>query len=276
MGKPLVKVAAVVIGGVAAITVCVVGYKVNINRQYEQRVNYTETAVLKEKSSLKEIKEEIASLYSDGTHTFLKNDLQEEAVNKVETKLAAIKVSATKFGINEENLPENIKEVKAEKDSLDKRMDDANLKFYIQKSINELFTQPVSDWQAAQNDVIINEQVSETTIGDIRDRLKMVADSNWKNLINQYLDYATAQVKRATDIQETLDKLLKDGKVASSATYEIYLNLVDSIAQVRNETLKKSFEEAAATIGNQIGVGAAEETTDTWTNTEELSQDYTQ
>ncbi|MDT2703462.1 hypothetical protein [Enterococcus dongliensis] len=276
MGKPLVKVAAVVIGGVAAITVCFVGYKVNIDRQYEQRVNYTETAVLKEKSSLKEIKEEIASLYSDGTHTFLKNDLQEEAVNKVETKLAAIKVSATEFGINEEDLPENIKEVKAEKDSLDKRMDDADLKFYIQKSINELFTQPVSDWQAAQNDVIINEQVSETTIGDIRDRLKMVADSNWKNLINQYLDYATAQVKRATDIQETLDKLLKDGKVASSATYEIYLNLVDSIAQVRNETLKKSFEEAAATIGNQIGVGAAEETTDTWTNTEELSQDYTQ
>lgn len=276
MGKPLVKVAAVVIGGVAAITVCFVGYKVNINRQYEQRVNYTETAVLKEKSSLKEIKEEIASLYSDGTHTFLKNDLQEEAVNKVETKLAAIKVSATEFGINEEDLPENIKEVKAEKDSLDKRMDDADLKFYIQKSVNELFTQPVSDWQAAQNDVIINEQVSETTIGDIRDRLKMIADSNWKNLINQYLDYATAQVKRATDIQETLDKLLKDGKVASSATYEIYLNLVDSIAQVRNETLKKSFEEAAATIGNQIGVGAAEETTDTWTNTEELSQDYTQ
>ncbi|MDT2634775.1 hypothetical protein P7D40_07710 [Enterococcus dongliensis] len=276
MGKPLVKVAAVVIGGVAAITVCFVGYKVNINRQYEQRVNYTETAVLKEKSSLKEIKEEIASLYSDGTHTFLKNDLQEEAVNKVETKLAAIKVSAAEFGINEEDLPENIKEVKAEKDSLDKRMDDADLKFYIQKSVNELFTQPVSDWQAAQNDVIINEQVSETTIGDIRDRLKMIADSNWKNLINQYLDYATAQVKRATDIQETLDKLLKDGKVASSATYEIYLNLVDSIAQVRNETLKKSFEEAAATIGNQIGVGAAEETTDTWTNTEELSQDYTQ
>lgn len=276
MGKPLVKVAAVVIGGVAAITVCFVGYKVNINRQYEQRVNYAETAVLKEKNSLKEIKEEIASLYSDGTHTFLKNDLQEEAVNKVETKLAAIKVSAAEFGINEEDLPENIKEVKAEKDSLDKRMDDADLKFYIQKSVNELFTQPVSDWQAAQNDVIINEQVSETTIGDIRDRLKMVADSNWKNLINQYLDYATAQVKRATDIQETLDKLLKDGKVASSATYEIYLNLVDSIAQVRNETLKKSFEEAAATIGNQIGVGAAEETTDTWTNTEELSQDYTQ
>lgn len=276
MGKPLVKVAAVVIGGVAAITVCFVGYKVNINRQYEQRVNYTETAVLKEKSSLKEIKEEIASLYSDGTHTFLKNDLQEEAVNKVETKLAAIKVSAAEFGINEEDLPENIKEVKAEKDSLDKRMDDADLKFYIQKSVNELFTQPVSDWQAAQNDVIINDQVSETTIGDIRDRLKMIADSNWKNLINQYLDYATAQVKRATDIQETLDKLLKDGKVASSATYEIYLNLVDSIAQVRNETLKKSFEEAAATIGNQIGVGAAEETTDTWTNTEELSQDYTQ
>ncbi|MDT2614343.1 hypothetical protein [Enterococcus dongliensis] len=276
MGKPLVKVAAVVIGGVAAITVCVVGYKVNINRQYEQRVNYTETAVLKGKSSLKEIKEEIASLYSDGTHTFLKNDLQEEAVNKVETKLAAIKVSAAEFGINEEDLPENIKEVKAEKDSLDKRMDDADLKFYIQKSVNELFTQPVSDWQAAQNDVIINEQVSETTIGDIRDCLKMIADSNWKNLINQYLDYATAQVKRATDIQETLDKLLKDGKVASSATYEIYLNLVDSIAQVRNETLKKSFGEAAATIGNQIGVGAAEETTDTWTNTEELSQDYTQ
>lgn len=151
-------------------------------------------------------------------------------------------------------------------------MDDADLKFRIQKDVNDLFTKPVSNWQTAKNDVIIKEKLSETTIGDVREQVKMAAESKWTELVDQYLTYAKAQVDRAAEIQKELDGMLKDGKVTEKATYEAYLNLVNSIAQVRNETLKEKFEKSATTISEQIGMGTVEEDTSTWSDTTDTTQ----
>lgn len=274
MGKPLLKAAAVVIVGIGAVAVCFVGYKVNASRQYDQRVSYAETAVKKEKTTLKEIEEEIASLYSDKTQVFLKNGLKEADVTKTATKLDTVKVSADEFGINEKDLPENVKSVEEEKEKLNQKMDDVDLKFRIQENVNDLFTKPVSNWQTAKNDVIIKEKLAETSIGDVRERLKLIEDSKWKELVTQYLDYATAQVTRVTDIQKEIDKMLKDGKATDAATYDAYLNLVNSISQVRNEALKEKFEKSADTLSKQIGVGTSVESSDTWSETEDTTQYY--
>ena len=45
MGKPLLKTLTVVAVGVGAIAICLVGYRQNNQRQYQQRVEYAQTAI---------------------------------------------------------------------------------------------------------------------------------------------------------------------------------------------------------------------------------------
>lgn len=256
MKKSLLKTAAIVVAGAGAITVCFFGYRVNAGRQYEQRVSYAETAMKKEETSLKEIKKEIQALYQDKDQVFLRSGLKEDEVTKVGNKLDAIKLSADEFGISDKDLPENVAAVKTEKEKLNKQLADVETKYNIQSSINKLFTKAVSNWHAAKNDVIIKDTLKDTDVGEIRERLNLMDDSQWKDVIIDYLEFASAQIKRATDIQKSIDKMLKDDKVTEEATYEAYLNLVNSIAQVRNEDLKEKFEKAADKISRQIGVAA--------------------
>ena len=256
MKKSLLKTAAIVVAGAGAITVCFFGYRVNAGRQYEQRVSYAETAMKKEETSLKEIKKEIQALYQDKDQVFLRSGLKEDEVTKVGNKLDAIKLSADEFGISDKDLPENVAAVKTEKEKLNEQLADVETKYNIQSSVNKLFTKAVSNWHAAKNDVIIKDTLKDTDVGEIRERLNLMDDSQWKDVIIDYLEFASAQIKRATDIQKSINKMLKDDKVTEDATYEAYLNLVNSIAQVRNEDLKEKFEKAADKISRQIGVAA--------------------
>ncbi|WP_206423458.1 hypothetical protein [Enterococcus mediterraneensis] len=256
MKKSLLKTAAIVVAGAGAITVCFFGYRVNAGRQYEQRVSYAETAMKKEETSLKEIKKEIQALYQDKDQVFLRSGLKEDEVTKVGNKLDAIKLSADEFGISDKDLPENVAAVKTEKEKLNEQLADVETKYNIQSSVNKLFTKAVSNWHTAKNDVIIKDTLKDTDVGEIRERLNLMDDSQWKDVIIDYLEFASAQIKRATDIQKSIDKMLKDDKVTEEATYEAYLNLVNSIAQVRNEDLKEKFEKAADKISRQIGVAA--------------------
>lgn len=256
MKKSLLKTAAIVVAGAGAITVCFFGYRVNAGRQYEQRVSYAETAMKKEETSLKEIKKEIQALYQDKDQVFLRSGLKEDEVTKVGNKLDAIKLSADEFGISDKDLPENVAAVKTEKEKLNEQLADVETKYNIQSSVNKLFTKAVSNWHAAKNDVIIKDTLKDTDVGEIRERLNLMDDSQWKDVIIDYLEFASAQIKRAKDIQKAIDKMLKDDKVTEEATYEAYLNLVNSIAQVRNEDLKEKFEKAADKISRQIGVAA--------------------
>ncbi|WP_428221787.1 hypothetical protein [Enterococcus faecium] len=256
MEKSLLKTAAIVVAGAGAITVCFFGYRVNASKQYDQRVSYAETAIKREEASLKEIKKEIRDLYQNKEQVFLRSGLKEDEITKVGNKLDSIKISADDFGISDKDLPKNVAAAKSEKEELNRQMADAEIKFMIQSRVNGLFTKAVSNWHSAKNDVIIKDTLKDTDAGEIRERLNLMDDSQWKDVIIDYLEFASAQIKRATDIQKAVDKMLKDDKVTKEATYEAYLNLVNSIAQVRNEDLKEKFEKAADEIGRQIGVAA--------------------
>ena len=137
-------------------------------------------------------------------------------------------------------------------------MSDAESKFAIQNNVNDLFEKPVTDWQKAQNNVVIKAKVKDTDVGAVRERLGFVQESDWTKLVKEYLSYADAQIKRVTSINKSLDSMLKDGKVTDNATYEKYLSLVNSISQVRNKTLKAEFTEQADKISTQLGLGTTD------------------
>ena len=74
-------------------------------------------------------------------------------------------------------------------------------------------------------------------------------------MMNEYLDYATAQVNRVNDLQASFEEMLNEGVVTESATYERYLSVTDSVAQVRNPELKEQFQSQLERISEQLGFG---------------------
>ncbi|WP_142967165.1 hypothetical protein [Enterococcus casseliflavus] len=253
MGKPLVKTLTVLAVGIGAVAICFIGYRQNNQRQYQQRVEYAQTAIASEKDRINELSNEIAELYSNEDQTFLRKDLKEEDVLKTVAKLSAVKVSADDYGIDDDALPSESVEIQQEKAALDDQLKDIEAKLKVQTDTEALFIEGVSNWQSAENDVIIRADLKETDVGNVRENLSFFEDSKWKELVVSYLEYADTQLDRIAKLQETFDEMLDGDEVTSEVTLEKYLSAVDSISKVRNEELKEKYTELADKVATQMG-----------------------
>lgn len=266
MGKPLLKTLTVVAVGVGSVAICLVGYRQNNQRQYQQRVEYAQTAIASETDSIASLKKEVASLYLNEDRTFLKAGITADDISQLVGKLSMIKVSGEEYGIEENALPADAKEIQKQKQAIDDELKDIEAKQKIQEATDKLFTKGVSNWQKAENDVIIKKDLKETDVGSIRENLNFFEDDKWTALVKEYLGFADAQLDRVTKLQKEFDRMLKDDKVTDTVTYENYLSAVDSISKIRNKDLKEKYTKLAETVASQMGyVGYYSNTTDTAT-----------
>ncbi|MUO32332.1 hypothetical protein [Enterococcus gallinarum] len=266
MGKPLLKTLTVVAVGVGSVAICLVGYRQNNQRQYQQRVEYAQTAIASETDSIASLKKEVANLYLNEDRTFLKAGISADDISQLVGKLAMIKVSGEEYGIEENALPAEAKEIQKQKKAIDDELKDIESKQKIQEATDKLFTKGVSNWQKAVNDVIIKKDLKETDVGSIRENLNFFEDDKWTALVKEYLGFADAQLDRVTKLQKEFDRMLKGDKVTDAVTYENYLSAVDSISKIRNKDLKEKYTKLAETVASQMGyVGYYSNTTDTAT-----------
>lgn len=276
MGKPLFKTLTVVAVGVGAVAICLVGYRQNNQRQYQQRVEYAQTAIASETDSIASLKKEVASLYLNEDRTFLKAGITADDISQLVGKLSMIKVSGEEYGIEENALPTDAKEIQKQKQAIDDELKDIEAKQKIQEATDKLFTKGVSNWQKAENDVIIKKDLKETDVGSIRENLNFFEDDKWTALVKEYLGFADAQLDRVTKLQKEFDRMLKDDKVTDAVTYENYLSAVDSISKIRNKDLKEKYTKLAETVASQMGyVGYYSNTTDTATTDDGYSDTMT-
>ncbi|MBO6419850.1 hypothetical protein [Enterococcus gallinarum] len=276
MGKPLLKTLTVVAVGVGSVAICLVGYRQNNQRQYQQRVEYAQTAIASETDSIASLKKEVASLYLNEDRTFLKAGITADDISQLVGKLSMIKVSGEEYGIEENALPADAKEIQKQKQAIDDELKDIEAKQKIQEATDKLFTKGVSNWQKAENDVIIKKDLKETDVGSIRENLNFFEDDKWTALVKEYLGFADAQLDRVTKLQKEFDRMLKDDKVTDAVTYENYLSAVDSISKIRNKDLKEKYTKLAETVASQMGyAGYYSNTTDTATTDDGYSDSMT-
>lgn len=276
MGKPLLKTLTVVAVGVGSVAICLVGYRQNNQRQYQQRVEYAQTAIASETDSIASLKKEVASLYLNEDRTFLKAGITADDISQLVGKLSIIKVSGEEYGIEENALPADAKKIQKQKQAIDDELKDIEAKQKIQEATDKLFTKGVSNWQKAENDVIIKKDLKETDVGSIRENLNFFEDDKWTALVKEYLGFADAQLDRVTKLQKEFDRMLKDDKVTDAVTYENYLSAVDSISKIRNKDLKEKYTKLAETVASQMGyVGYYSNTTDTATTDDGYSDSMT-
>ncbi|MGG5359059.1 MULTISPECIES: hypothetical protein [unclassified Enterococcus] len=255
MEKPLIKTFAVTAVGLGAAAICVFGYYINNQKQHEQRIAYAESAILDQKDTLASLSQEAGNLYSTKEKIFLKPKVTKDETTRLSSRLSSVKLSADDYGIDESELPKEAAAIQTTKETVTNQLKDAEAKLNVQESVNQLFTENVSNWQQAADDVIIRENITSKDVANIRENLNFFKDSAWKTSITQYLGFADAQIAQVDGLNQLFDTLLKDGQVTASATYDQYLTALNQIEQVRNEKIKEKYTAMAETVAQQMGYG---------------------
>lgn len=252
MNKSFLKGLGILATAVVAGSICVIGYKINDHRQYEQRVAYAETAVVSEKNKLATIETKIADLYTDKKKPdFVKNNVTTNEITKIQTDLESIRVTAEDFDIKDKALPPEIQELAEKKEVLAKELTLVSDKVRMQGRVNKLFTKEVKDWQKFDDTLAVQENVEKKTLKEIKERVSSFKEDAWRKIIDQYVKSADEQVTAAIALQKKFDELLKEGAVV---TYEDYMAVLADIEKIRNEKLREKFMKLADQVSMVVGL----------------------
>ena len=253
MRNPWLKGVSVFIVALIAIGVNVLGYMRTKESQEAQRIEQAVNTINSQQKQLEIVRSAIEDASVDETQDLLQPTLTVTQVTTIENQLERLKVSAADFSLNASDLPSNAENLSQEKTELQAQLQLIREKIDVQTSLTNLFTNDTINLEVATNDVVIRQDVTLDEITKIRDAVKDLPGEQWATLMNEYLDYAEAQVSRAKALTKSFDEMLQDGIVTEAATYERYLSAVDSVAQVRNPELKEQFQTQLSQISEQMG-----------------------
>ena len=253
MKNPWLKGVSVFIVALIAIGVNVLGYMRTKESQEAQRIEQAVNTINSQQKQLEIVRSAIEDASVDETQDLLQPTLTVSQVTTIENQLERLKVSAADFSLNASDLPSNAEKLSQEKTELQAQLQLIREKIDVQTSFTNLFINETINLEVATNDVIIRQDVTLDEITKIRDAVKDLPGEQWATLMNEYLDYAEAQVSRAKALTKSFDEMLQEGIVTEAATYERYLSAVDSVAQVRNPELKEQFQTQLSQISEQMG-----------------------
>ena len=235
MKNPWVKGVSVLIVAGVAVGVNVLGYTKTKQAQQAQRIEQAVTTISNQQKQLETIQTAIDDAYEDETQDLLKPNVTVESMTKIENNLNRLKVTAADFSLSAKDLPAEVESLGQQKAQLQTQLQIVSDKVKLQQQLLKLFT---------------NESIN------FQEAVVLLPGEQWQAMMEEYLDYAQAQVSRANDLRTSFEEMLDDGKVTEAATYERYLTAADSITQVRNPELKETFQTQLNQIGEQLGFGS--------------------
>lgn len=251
MGKPSFKHASVYIVAFLALGICVVGYYVSGQKQYQERVAYANATEPQAKNELVNLAQQTKELYHDDKQELLKKETTVADVSSLQNEVSQVKVSAEDFQIEEDSLPKGIQKLAKEKEKIRNNLVDINDKLHMQEQINGFFNDEKPVWQNFEDNVVAKEDLEQEEIADVAEDLSLFEDDQWLKLAKSYTTSASEQLQNVEEIQKNLNEY-EDEEI----TYDQYDSLVAQIEQVRNEKQQEKFEKAADDLGQHFGVSS--------------------
>lgn len=251
MDKSFTKGIGVIFFAVVAITVVIVGQQVNSRNQYQQRVEFAESAAVLEREKLETMEKTVNDFYEDENQVFLADDATTAKIEEIRSQLNNIKITAEDYAIREDSLPESIQGLADRKKDVQDKLIDIQDKTIVQDKTNYLFTETIESWQEVTLDLSIEADASQTITSSIREDLTLFPDSQWKENVSEYLTEAEEQIQEAEELQERLEHYLTEGVAVS---YTDYLDALYAVEEVPNEELRASLTELTDELASSMGL----------------------
>lgn len=255
MKNQWLKGISVVIVATLAIGVNILGVAKARKNSQEQQIEQAVVTINSQVKQLDSVKKSINAVYVDETQDLLQPNTTVEQITKIENELNRLKVTASDFSLSASDLPAEVENLSQEKSQLQTQLQAVRDKVKLQEKLIKLFTNETINFNQVTNDVIIRKDTTLAEIEELREAVGDISGEQWKTTMNEYLDYAKAQVDRVTELQASFEEMLHEGVVTETATYERYLSATDSVAQVRNPELKEQFQSQLDQISEQLGLG---------------------
>lgn len=251
MKKSFIKGIVATFFAVLAIAVVVIGQQVNSRNQYQQRVEFAESAAVLEREKLESLEKTAHGFYADENQVFLADDVTTEKIEELRSQLTGIKITAEDYAIREDSLPESIQGLTERKKNLQEKLIDIQDKAIIEDRTSQLFTEEIENWQEVDTSIVIKTDASQTTTSDVREDLTLFPDSQWKENISEYLTEAEDQIQEVEELKERLEHYLTEGVAVS---YTDYLDVLYAVEQVPNEELRVELSELTDQLASSMSL----------------------
>lgn len=251
MNRSFIKGVSVIFFAVLAIAVLIIGQQVNSRNQYQQRVEFAESAAAVEREKLESLEKTINGFYADENHVFLADDATTEKMEELRSQLTGLKITAEDYAIRKDSLPESIQGLADRKKDLQEELLDIQDKVIIQEKTAELFVEDIDNWQDVTLDLSVETNASQTMTSAVREDLTLFPESQWQENVSEYLTEAEAQIQEAEELQERLEHYLTEGVAVS---YTDYLDALYAVEEVSNEELREELSELTDQLASSMGL----------------------
>ncbi len=249
--KTNAKLAGVILTAVLAIGICVVGYWLANNRQYQERVAYASSAATSQEGKIQELKKKLARLYADDEQELIQEDVSQEDVRQMSSEVHELNTTAEDFQIEEDAVPDQVQELDQEKQELNEKLADISDKLQVQEQTDNLFTEDVASWQTFEDEMIIKEKLKKEAVSDINETLSFFNEGTWVDLVKDYIASASDQLDERNEIQNQLNEYEEEPE---SLTYENYLSLEGQIGQVPSDDIQSSLGDRLDVIAEDAEI----------------------
>ncbi|WEV60767.1 hypothetical protein OZX68_00470 [Streptococcaceae bacterium ESL0729] len=245
------KILLIVIIAVMTVFICFFGLKSKAEKMENQKVKYAQLAVEKDIKAVDNIISDLNKFYFDSSHDTLVSDVNADKLKEIADRLGSIKVSVDDFKVKAADLPKEAKELTDKKEKASTILKDIQQKIDNQTAINNLLTNPITNWQEASDDLVIKSDTDKTKLDSLKTKLAGTK-GKWQEVAAGYLAKIEDQVNLSDTIEGIISKSLSDDEITSYVNVETYDLLAEKIKEVKNKELQDKYSEKAQEILRQL------------------------
>ena len=198
--------------GLAAATVLAIGGGTFYSHQQKEAAKKAETELVKTTES------NLASLFTSEDQVFLKEGITSEDIEKAKNEVTKLKTSSNY-------------------DQLEKIINEAEVKFGKQESINALFRSPIINGKNLASDVFVKDDsaLGLTPIEEEKDGFDI--------LFNKALAEAKAQKEILQQVSEKMALVFKDNEVVKNASRDDYKAAEKLVNELKDQEAKEEYNK---------------------------------
>ena len=252
--KRIMKSLGLIVVAGLAIGINVVGYQKSRQDQYDQRVAQAMSSIKNQAEQIDKIQTSLNATLLSANTAFLRPDLTLEELDKIETEINQLKVSAADFSVEVNDLPKESLTFATKKDDLKNQHQVLVSKLRIEEAIRTFFEAETLDWQTVETNAAINDTVTLEQLKEVQEDVTRIPEDQWQQNLTSYLDLAQEQLEEVANVQAFIDTLFVDGQVTDAATYGNYLELDYQVNQIASNSWRAQLKQAVDEIATQIGL----------------------
>lgn len=214
-------------------------YGVASHYKYQNKLNHAKQEITETEQELNRLKTKLEQMVD--ANGFFTENLSKSEILAIKKQLHAIKDSQSDYELKKQDLKNEIRVIKINKQEMLKAVNKLERKMITQDEVNALFI----------SDAIISNEVQEHAIrADLtKDAIKAVdlnkvkENTEWYQTMKSLIKDANEQIDTIQAAEKAVERLIQGDKVKEEATLKEYDNIMKVVKKIKNEEIRNHLDK---------------------------------